>query len=71
MIRFAYNDNYDIGCIISADGDYEPAIQMCKDLGKRIWNVHFSNLTAHHLINICDNSVSFDDKHVMKFQIAA
>jgi uncharacterized LabA/DUF88 family protein len=35
------NDVYDVGIIVSGDGDYVPAVQVVKDWGKHIINVSF------------------------------
>lgn len=35
------NDIYDVGIIVSGDGDYVPAVQAVKDWGKHIVNVSF------------------------------
>jgi uncharacterized LabA/DUF88 family protein len=35
------NDIYDVGIIVSGDGDYVPAVQVVKDWGKHIVNVSF------------------------------
>lgn len=35
------NDIYDVGIIVSGDGDYVPAVQVVKDWGKHIINVSF------------------------------
>ena len=34
-------DIYDVGIIVSGDGDYVPAVQVVKDWGKHIINVSF------------------------------
>lgn len=68
MIKFAYNDSYDIGIIISADGDYVPAVQLCKDMGKNVWNITPISLKCFHLRQVCDRFFSFDAALVEKHQ---
>src|SRR5208283_3862615 len=39
-------DIYDVGIIVSGDGDYVPAVQVVKDWGKHIVNVSFLKKTG-------------------------
>jgi uncharacterized LabA/DUF88 family protein len=71
MIKFAYNNSYDVGIIISADGDYVPAVQLCKDMGKNIWNIVPSSLKSYHLSKACDRYFSFDAERIEKYQFAS
>ena len=69
MIKFAYNNSFDIGILLSADGDYVPAVQLCKDMGKNIWNIIPSSLKAYHLQKACDLSFTFEAKRIDQYQL--
>ena len=69
MIKFAYNNSYDIGILISADGDYVPAVQLCKDMGKNIWTVVPESLKCYHLQTNSDRYFSFNASRVEEFQV--
>jgi uncharacterized LabA/DUF88 family protein len=68
MIKFAYNNSYDIGVLISSDGDYVPAVQLCKDMGKNIWNIVPISLKHYHLRQVCDRFFTFTAKEIEKYQ---
>ena len=69
MIQFTLNNSYDIGVILSADGDYVPAIQLCKDSGKNMWNLFYSCLSSFHLKNMCDRCITIKPDSIKKNKI--
>jgi len=69
LIRFAYNNSYEIGIIISADGDYTPAIQLAKDMGKNIYNVYFAKRASYHLKRICDKFIPIEKNLIKNCQL--
>lgn len=69
LIRFAHNNSYDIGIIVSADGDYTPAIQLAKDMGKEIYNAYFPAIASFHIRNIVDKFIPIDGKLITQSQL--
>lgn len=69
LVRFAHNNSYDIGIIISADADYVPAIQLAKDMGKIIYNSYFANKASFHIRNIVDKFIPIDKNLILTSQI--
>lgn len=69
LIRFAFNNSYDIAIIISSDGDYVPAIQLAKDLGKIIYNAYFVGSESYHIKNVVDKFIPIDKNLIMSSQL--
>jgi len=61
MIRFAYENLYDVGVLISADGDFAKAIEVSRMLGKRIENVAFRIQKSYHLMKVLDSYLFLED----------
>jgi len=49
MVKMAYNNAYDTAIIVSSDGDFVPAIQAVKEIGKNVENIGFENKFSYHL----------------------
>lgn len=49
MVKLAYKDSYDTAILISSDGDFVPAIQAVREIGKNVQNVGFENKFSYHL----------------------
>jgi uncharacterized LabA/DUF88 family protein len=69
LIRFAHNNSYDSAVIISADGDYTPAFQLAKDMGKEIYNAYFPKIASFHLRNIVDKFIPIDINQITSCQL--
>lgn len=69
LIRFAHNNSYDIAIIISSDGDYVPAIQLAKDMGKIIYNAYFVGSESYHIKNVVDKFIPIDKNLIMDSQL--
>ncbi len=54
MLRLAYNNAYDSAILVSSDGDFVPAVQAVKELGKNVENIGFENKFSYHLKQECD-----------------
>lgn len=54
MVKLAYNDAYDTAILVSSDGDFVPAIQAVKEIGKNIENIGFETKFSYHLKRECD-----------------
>jgi uncharacterized LabA/DUF88 family protein len=68
------NDIYDVGIVVSGDGDYVPAVQTVKDWGKHIVNVSFLKKSggvlpggARRLNQITDRVIEVDFADMQKF----
>lgn len=57
MLRYAYNDIYDIAILISSDGDFSEAVNALKDLGKHVEYAHFATGISKHLMDCCDRHI--------------
>lgn len=60
MLRLA--NTYDTAILVSADGDFSPAVEAVKDLGKHVENAHFRGEHPYHLIKACDKFIALDKK---------
>jgi uncharacterized LabA/DUF88 family protein len=68
------NDIYEVGIIVSGDGDYVPAVQVVKDWGKHIINVSFLKKSggllpggARRLNQMTDRSIEVEYSDMKKF----
>lgn len=52
LLAQAMNDEYDVAYILSADGDYTPAVEQAKQLGKRVFAMSLSH--GHELSQAVD-----------------
>lgn len=41
MIKGGFEDKYDVALLLSGDADFIPAIELIKELGKEVINIHF------------------------------
>lgn len=64
MLRYAYEDTYDVAILVSGDGDFEDAIEAVKDRGKHVELAYFTN-AARQLIDACDVFIQLN-KDVLK-----
>jgi len=60
MLRYAYNDVYDIAILISSDGDFSEAVNAVKDLGKHVEYAHFQTGKSKHLLDCSDTHTLMD-----------
>jgi len=67
MVKLAYNDAYDTAIIISSDGDFVPAIQAVKEIGKNVENIGFENRISYHLQQEADKFVKLKRDIVESF----
>jgi len=67
MVKLAYNGAYDVAILISSDGDFVPAIQAVKEIGKNVENVGFENRVSYHLQQEADKFVKLKKKIVENF----
>ena len=67
MVKLAYNNAYDTAILVSSDGDFVPAIQAVKEIGKNVENIGFENRVSYHLQQESDKFVKLTNKEVEEF----
>ncbi len=65
MVKLAYNNAYDTAILVSSDGDFVPAIQAIKEIGKTVENIGFENKFSYHLQQQSDKFIKLK-KEVLK-----
>ena len=63
LLRFAWNDLYDVGIIVSGDGDFAYAVQAVKDLGKHVEVAAFSSNLSGELAQVADKLETFTPEY--------
>ncbi|MCK9632173.1 MAG: NYN domain-containing protein [Methanoregula sp.] len=61
MLRYAYNNIYDVAILISSDGDFSEAVNALKDLGKHVEYAHFATGISKHLMDCCDKNILLNE----------
>lgn len=59
LLRLAWEDRYDVGILVSGDGDFAYAVQAVKDLGKHVEVAAFQSNLSWELGNVADNRELF------------
>lgn len=67
MVKLAYNNAYDTAILVSSDGDFVPAIQAVKEIGKNIENIGFETKFSYHLKRECDKFRKITKREVKTF----
>jgi uncharacterized LabA/DUF88 family protein len=49
MVKLAYNNQFDSAILVSTDGDFVPAIESVKEIGKKVESIGFENRFSWHL----------------------
>jgi len=62
MLRFAFQNTYDVAILISGDGDFASAVNAVKDLGKQVETVQFKSGSSYQLRNVCDVVTYLDNE---------
>ncbi len=60
MMSMGYKGIYDVGILVSSDGDFANACQCVKDLGMHVENAYFESGSSWHLLNVCDDRILID-----------
>lgn len=66
MVRLAVADTYDVAILISADGDFAPAVEAVKQLGKHVELGRVKGASCNRLLDVCDIEISIDEKMLAK-----
>ena len=64
MVALAAKNLYDVGVLISADGDFADAVQHVKDMGKHVEVAYPSAHGIYHLKQACDKFILLDDSYL-------
>ena len=56
MVAMAFKDEFDVAYLVSADGDFTPAVEKVREVGKKV--VVASATTAHELERIADGFIA-------------
>ncbi|MEX0920639.1 MAG: NYN domain-containing protein [Candidatus Pacearchaeota archaeon] len=67
MVKLAYNNAYDTALLVSSDGDFVPAIQAVKEIGKNVENIGFETKFSYHLKQECDKFTKLNKNTVKSF----
>ena len=63
LLKFAYEDLYDTAILVSGDGDFYPAIQAVKDLGKHVEIAGFDTNISPESSKISDLVIKFNKSY--------
>jgi uncharacterized LabA/DUF88 family protein len=61
MLKYAYDDIYDVAIVVSGDGDFAEAVEAVKDLGKHVEHAYFRNAPTTALKIACDKHIPLDE----------
>ena len=67
MLGKAYEDQYDIGILLSGDDDLVDVVRAVKDVGKRVYGVYFAGHASRKLIQSFDACLELDAKKAKAF----
>ncbi len=54
MVRYAAADYFDVAILVSGDGDFSPAVEAVKEMGKQVEVAFFQKETAQQLRQVSD-----------------
>ena len=54
LLRFGWNNLYDVAILVSGDGDFAYALQTAKNMGKHVEVAYFESHTSKDLLEIAD-----------------
>jgi uncharacterized LabA/DUF88 family protein len=66
MLKYAFNNSYDVAILISSDGDFSEAVNAVKDLGKHVEYAHFAAGQSKHLLACSDRHILLTDDLLKK-----
>jgi len=62
MVELAVDNTYDVAILISGDGDFAPAVELVKKLGKHVELGRVKNWPCDRLRDACDIEILMDDE---------
>ncbi len=63
LLRFAWDDRYDIAVLVSGDGDFSYAVQAVKDMGKHVEVAAFPANLSSELVSVSDDREFFTPEY--------
>ena len=63
LLRFAWEDMYDVAVLVSGDGDFAYAVQAVKDLGKHVEVAAFTSNLSWELVQVADEREFFTPEY--------
>ena len=63
LLRFAWEDRYDLAILVSGDGDFAYAVQAVKDVGKHVEVAAFPANLSWELVNVSDDRQFFTPEY--------
>jgi len=64
LVRFGAEKVYDVGFIVTGDGDYAPAVEAVKDMGLNVISAFFPFEVSIHLKHVCDKFIALDYEYL-------
>ena len=62
MVEQAVANTYDVAILISGDGDFAPAVELVKKLGKHVELGRVRDWPCNQLRDVCDIEITIDEK---------
>lgn len=69
LMRLAAEDHYDVGMVLSGDGDLGPAIESVQRLYSKRVEVALPNVAAYHLRNLADSYIEITEEMFRRVRI--
>ena len=69
MLRLAYTNAYDTAILVSSDGDFVPAVEAVKELGKHVEVAFMLKTRSHHLRQVCNVFIPIDSAFLNKCKV--
>lgn len=63
LLRFAWDDRYDVAVLVSGDGDFSYAVQAVKDMGKHVEVAAFPANLSSELVSVSDERELFTPEY--------
>ena len=63
LLRFAWDDRYDVAVLVSGDGDFSYAVQAVKDMGKHVEVAAFPANLSSELVSVSDDRELFTPEY--------
>jgi len=61
MVKLAVANTYDVAILVSGDGDFAPAVEFVKQLGKHVELGRVKDCPCDRLRDACDVEVAIDE----------
>lgn len=61
MVKLAVANTYDVAVLVSGDGDFAPAVEFIKQLGKHVELGRVAGWPCNRLLDVCDLEVVIDE----------